>query len=290
MDVKAHDAAGQRCAPLRSRWSIVLLPALAGTGLLLGGCGTDTDAPPAEPPEAIHEAEADFELIPSPDVAPERPDARLGLTSPDDGERYQEGETVEVRFNLSGYTLDEATPGGEERGIARAPGQHIHLILNNDRYQALYDADEPVVFDDLPPGTHHFRAFPGTDWHESVKTPGAFAIRTIHVGDGEAAPRVDPDGPLLTYSRPVGEYAGADADSILVDFYLTGARLAEDGYRVRLTVNGMGEAMITEWRPYLLLGLPPGEHTVRLELLDPQGQVVPGEFNQAERTITVTEG
>lgn len=271
------------------RWASCLLPALAGFVLALSGCDPASDAPPEEAMDATV-AETGFELVPSPEVAPERPDARLGLTSPDDGERFEEGEIVEVRFSLSGYTLDEPTPGGDERGIARAHGQHLHLILNNEPYDALYDADEPVVFEDLPAGTHHFRAFPGTDWHESVKTPGAFAMRTIHVGDEEAAPRVDPDGPLLTYSRPVGEYAGADADSILVDFYLTGARLSEDGYRVRLTVDGLGEAMITEWRPYLLLGLPAGDHTVRLELLDPEGEIVPGEFNRAERTITVSDG
>ena len=31
--------------------------------------------------------------------------------------------------------------------------------------------------------------------------------------------------PLLTYSRPKGEYTGAGAESIMVDFYLTNATL-----------------------------------------------------------------
>jgi len=49
------------------------------------------------------------------------------------------------------------------------------------------------------------------------------------------AGEVDPAKPLLTYSRPKGEYKGEDADPIMIDFWLTGAKLKGDGgeYRVR---------------------------------------------------------
>jgi hypothetical protein len=266
-----------------------LTPAVVGTVFLTSvGCGTEDPAPVSDAPPPVVEAGAEFELVRSPDVAPERPDARVGIASPDEFERFDEGETVAVEFTLSGYQLEEETPGGAERGLARAPGQHLHVILNNERYEAIYDISDPVEFDDLPAGTHHLRAFPGTDWHESVKSPGAFVHRVIQVGEGEVEPRADLDAPLLTYSRPVGEYSGADADSVLVDFYLSGARLSTDGYRVRIAVEGLGEAMIDDWAPYLLLGLPEGEHTVRLELLDPDGVLVPGEFNRTERTITIS--
>ncbi len=251
--------------------------------LLVGAVGCADDPP--DPPTA------EFELVPSPEPAPEYPDARLGIALPEEGERFSEGEAVEVHLTLSGFEVGVATPEGEERGLARAgDGQHVHLILNNERYQAIYDVDGPVRFTGLPPGNHLLRAFPGTDWHESVKTPGAFALRTFHVGEGEREPVVQPDEPLLTYSRPVGEYAGADADSILVDFYLSGVRLSPEGYRVRLSIEGMGEALITEWTPHVLVGLPEGEHTLALELLDPDGMPVSGEFNRTERTITVRAG
>ena len=31
--------------------------------------------------------------------------------------------------------------------------------------------------------------------------------------------------PLLTYSRPKGDYKGADADAIMIDFWLMNAKL-----------------------------------------------------------------
>ena len=257
--------------------------------LLVAVAGCGDDAPDPDAADRVAPPVADFELVPSPEPAPEFPDARLGIALPEEGERFSEGETVEVSLTLSGFEVGAATPEGEERGLARAgDGQHVHLILNNERYRAIYDVDEPVRLTDLPPGDHLLRAFPGTDWHESVKTPGAFALRTFHVGEGEREPPVQPDEPLLTYSRPVGEYVGADADSILVDFYLSGVRLSPEGYRVRLSIEGMGEALITTWTPHVLVGLPEGDHTVTLELLDPDGAPVPGEFNRTERTITVS--
>lgn len=261
-----------------------------GVALALSGCGeADPGAERDEVERRAVPAETEgFQLVPSPDRGSEVADARLGFAAPEEGERFAVGEPVEVRFRLSGYELRVSTPGGDDRGIARAAdGQHIHLILNDQPYRAVYDAEEPQILDDLPEGTHVLRAFPGLDWHEAVKGPGAFARRVIHVGDGTVAPPAELDGPLLTYSRPVGEYEGPAADSILVDFHLSGVRLSPEGYRVRLTVDGMDSVLITDWSPYLLVGLPDGEHAIRLELLDPDGAAVPGAFNRAERTIQV---
>ena len=53
------------------------------------------------------------------------------------------------------------------------------------------------------------------------------------------AGRFDKSKPLLTYSRPKGEYKDADADAIMIDFWLSNAKLEGDGgeYRgvIRLT-------------------------------------------------------
>jgi hypothetical protein len=98
----------------------------------------------------------------------------------------------------------------------------------------------------------------------------------------------DPGAALLTYSRPKGTYEGADADSVMVDFYLTNVELGPDAHSVRLTVDDSLSFSITDWAPHYVLGLPDGEHTFRLELLDPAGTLVPGPFNSTERVITVS--
>ena len=277
---------------------------LAATLLVLSGCGND-DAPgeavegeaqlgPSEVVEVVGDVDPDsplagIELVRSEDVGPSYPNARIGFSSPDPGSRFDEGEPVEVGFSLSGFDLRVETPEGDERGIARAPdGQHIHFIVNDRSYQAIYDASEPLVLDDLPAGTHVLRAFPGRDWHESVKTPGALAQRLIVVGEDAAAyPPPEEWGPTLIYSRPQGEYEGAMADSILVDFVVSNARLTADGYRVRLTVNDERQFVMSEWAPHLLLGMPEGDHTLRLELLDPEGLIVQSPFHPIEREFQV---
>ena len=62
-------------------------------------------------------------------------------------------------------------------------GPHVHLILDNQPYQAIYDIEQPIILSDLTPGTHTLRAFPVRPWHESFKNDGAYAqeIGRAHV-------------------------------------------------------------------------------------------------------------
>ena len=98
--------------------------------------------------------------------------------------------------------------------------------------------------------------------------------------------------PLLTYSRPKGEYKDADADPIMIDFWLTGAKLKGDGgeYRVRYIVDDDDPKFIDKWEPIWLSGWINGKHTVRLELLDKDGKPVEnGGYNTTSREITVVK-
>lgn len=271
----------------RKVWlTTALLLWIVGAGPAACGEGERTPDEDVGPPGQT--TSSTVALVPSPDRGAGEPDARLGFRTPDEGARFEEGEAVQVALRVSGYDLGRPTPGGTDRGIARtSDGQHVHLVVNDEPYRAVYDTDEPVVLEGLPPGTHVLRAFPALDWHESVKSPGAFATRVIHVGDGEIERPPELDGPLLTYSRPVGEYRGAEADSVLVDFYLSGVRLSPEGFRVRLTLDEGSEWILTRWEPHLLVGLPEGEHTARLQLLNPDGVPVPGGLNRAERSIRI---
>lgn len=265
----------------------------------VGACQAD-DAPPGaadDPPAMGQVAEMGpvvdpetegIELVPSAETAPEVPGVGLRFASPQPGQRFEEGSAVEVELELEGYELGVPTPGGDERGLARTPdGQHVHLVLNDRSYEALYDLSEPVVLEDLPAGTHVLRAFPGRDWHESVKAPGALAQLTFVVGEGEMEWGQPSEwGPSLIYSRPQASYLGADADSVMVDFVLSGVDLAPDGYRVELELADRVFDM-DRWIPWILTGLPAGEHTLRMTLLDPDGNEVNAPLLPVERTIEI---
>jgi hypothetical protein len=198
------------------------------------------------------------------------------INSPEMGETVP-GPDVEVIFTLENYNVfyDSTTK----------KGQHIHFILDNQPYVPHYST-EPYLLKNLTPGTHTIRAFPSRAWHESIKDPTAFSMVTFKVqkADGKNSPR--PKAPLLTYSRPKGEYAGHAADSILVDYWVKNCKIGPKAYKVRLTVDGQKQ-ILTQWRPLWKTGLSMGEHEFALELLDRRGRLAPGPFNQTRRTITL---
>lgn len=249
------------------------------------------------------------------------------------------GSTVNVRLALSG-DLKGYKPGKDP---ATGLGNHIHVILDNEPYEAYYNLDQPFELRNVTAGRHTLRVFASRPWHESYKNSGSFQMVTFTVSGGGDASKptttatgqtmadnrnaananaananaananaaaspaparegkdlpgqpgavVDASKPILTYSRPKGEYKGADADAIMIDFWLTNAKLQGDGgeYRVRYSVDGGEQKFLDRWEPIWLAGWSAGAHKVRLELVDKSGNVVDnGGFNATERTITVVK-
>ncbi|MEP6911196.1 MAG: hypothetical protein ABI923_00485 [bacterium] len=233
------------------------------------------------------------------------------------------GSTVTVKLDLSG-DLKGYMP---HKDPATGKGNHIHVILDNQPYEAYYDLGQPFELRNLIAGKHTLRAFPSRPWHESYKNDDAFQMVSFTVkGGGDAAkptttntgqtmannnasatpttPRegkdmaqstagdVDPTKPLLTYSRPKGEYKGADADPIMIDFWVANAKLKGDGgeYRVRYIIDDDAPRFIDKWEPTWLSGWLSGKHTVRLELLGKDEMPVEnGGYNTTTREITVVK-
>lgn len=172
------------------------------------------------------------------------------------------------------------------------PGRHVHVILDNEAYIAVRDVGRPIDLNalvqenlhrELTPGTHVVRVFPSRAHHESVKTEGAFAVAMFHYQQATEGFSFDPEAPLLTYSRPKG--CNPPGERVLLDFYLTNVDLTS-GMRVRYVIDRL-QGDITEWTPHWIEGLRNGEHSVRLTLVDANGQPVPGPFNDTTRNFHV---
>ncbi|MGH9971971.1 MAG: hypothetical protein ACREBG_29845 [Pyrinomonadaceae bacterium] len=245
---------------------------------------------------------------------------QLKILSPVAGS-VAEGPVVAVRLSLSG-DLKGYRP---HKDPVTEKGNHIHVILDNEPYEAYYDLDQPFELRNVVAGKHTLSVFPSRPWHESYKNDGAFQLIAFTVKGGgdarkptttntgqimannnaagsSASPRegkqvgpitaadVDPTKPLLT--PPKGEYKGPEAEAIMIDFWLSNARLKGDGgeYRVRYIVDDDEPRFIDKWEPIWLSGWLNGKHTVRLELLgDDQFPVKNGDFNVTTREIVVTK-
>ncbi|WP_342342677.1 hypothetical protein ACOWPH_15875 [Anabaena sp. PCC 7938] len=168
-------------------------------------------------------------------------------------------------------------------------GPHLHVILDNQPYIAVYDLSQPLILPDLSAGTHTLRVFASRPWHESFKNEGAYAQTTFHLFTKTDDNNPDPNLPLLTYSRPNGSYG---AEPIMLDFYLTNAPLhivseenLEDSmsdWRIRCTIND--ESFILDrWQSVYLKGFKPGKNWVQLEFLDNQGNPVKNVFSSTVR-------
>ncbi len=223
---------------------------------------------------------------------------------------------LQISGDLKGYMphMDEATK----------TGNHIHVILDNQPYEAYYNLDHEFELRNVADGEHTLRVFPSRPWHESYKNDGAFQMIRFTVKNGGGDPSkpaitnsgqpmsnsnsaptpegkdmqrstagtVDPTKPLLTYSRPKGEYKGDDGTAIMIDFWLANAKLKGDGgeYRIRWSVDGSEPEYVDKWAPIWLTGWTAGKHSVKLELVDAAGNVVDnGGYNSTTREITVVK-
>lgn len=228
--------------------------------------------------------------------------------------------TVNVRLELSG-DLKGYKPMMD---LETKMGNHIHVILDNQPYEAYYNLDQHFELRNVADGEHTLRVFPSRPWHESYKNDGAFQMVRFTVKNGGAdvnkpattnsgqqmsnanakptpegkdmqnstAGAVDASKPLLTYSRPKGEYKGSDADAIMIDFWLANAELKGGGgaYRVRYSVDGGEPRYADNWQPIWLSGWTVGKHSIKLELVDEEGAVVEnGGYNSTTREITVVK-
>src|SRR6185503_5048725 len=233
------------------------------------------------------------------------------------------GSKVEVKLELMG-DLKGYMP---HKDPATQKGNHIHVILDNQPYEAYYELGQPFELRNVSEGRHTLRVFPSRPWHESYKNEGAFQMVEFTVkGGGDAskptttnagkvmasptvaagatparegkdfsasqAGKVDATKPLLTYSRPKGDYKGDEADPLMIDFWLSNAKLKGDGgeYQVRYAVDRAAPRTIDKWEPIWLSGWINGQHSIKLELLDKDGNVVDnGGYNTTTREINIAK-
>ena len=200
-------------------------------------------------------------------------EAKLTLNS------FNENDNNEFDFEVENYELGIQTENEFKFKLANsAKGQHIHFIVNNGPYSAHYSKNFQKKLKD---GNNIILAFLSRSHHESVKNPNAYVFTQI--GEGE---KIDMEKEYLFYSRPKGSYTGKDTERLLLDFYLVNTSISAEGNKVRVTIQDY-EFLIDEWAPYIIEGLPKGEISIKLELLNSFGELIENPFNPSVRKVTL---
>lgn len=198
---------------------------------------------------------------------------------------YKDGK-FDFTLGESSYELAAQTPDAGDKMCANSgKGQHIHLIIDDAPYAAKYSSSfEHKVAD----GEHYMLAFLSRSYHESIKTSEANLTKKVMIKDSSIIDMKDVDNKMLFYSRPKGTYVGKDTKKVMLDFYLNNLVLSEDGYKVEAKINGE-KHLINNWVPYYIAGLPIGENTIVLTLLDSDGSVVDTPLNPVSRKFNLKE-
>jgi hypothetical protein len=285
-----------------------------------GACGGDVPqeppraplAPPSEPPPAAATASAttqsasaeaaSADSAPPPREPTEPPALVQGTAAADPPKPYPTARIVAPKAGQL-IAADAAAEFAVKLDVTRwetaVGAAHVHLILDNRPYKAIYDTKAPMKLSELlggdaiSEGQHVLVAFPSRATHESVKTPGALSIVEFFVGKAKTKGDVDVKKPLLVYSRPKGDYKGDQADHILIDFQLANVKLAPQKEQVLVRVEGPGiEGSLTRsvesfGAPLYLDHARSGTYRITTTLLSARGEPMPGPWNATTREIKV---
>jgi len=198
-------------------------------------------------------------------------------------EIVKSGKKYNFSFDINNYDLGIQTKKEFDYDLANsAKGQHIHFILNNGPYSAQYDQNFNY---ELPDGNNVVLAFLSRSYHESVKNSDAYVLTQI--GDSN---KINLESEFLFYSRPKGTYEGLDTEKLLLDFYLVNTKLSATGNKVKLTIKQgtfTHQFLIDSWDAYYIEGLDKGDVTIKLELINNEGNLIETPFNPSERVVTL---
>jgi len=257
--------------------------------LLIASCGNESphsnqenekaDQPEIRPNdestiyEPFEEEKGEIKVVSAPQT--ERfSEAKLSLKAPAQNDLKPGLHSFE--FEVENYELKAQTAMRKKHSCANSDkGQHLHFILNNAPYRAEYS---PQFKAELSEGNNVVLAFLSRSFHESIKTQSAYVLKNFVIGDPFF--EFDENAPHLFYSRPKGQYKGAETKNILLDFYLINTELSKDGNQVRLSIDNT-QFMLPHWQAYFVQGLSKGKHDFRIELLDANGQLIEGPFNNS---------
>lgn len=265
--------------------------ALSAGALMATSCGEGSNNNETANTDTAAAAPAKEITLSDVPASPDFPDAQLTITSVTSEKKGTDSAKVTFNYGVKNYELKSQTAdAGGKACNNSAQGQHIHFIIDNKPYAALYEPKHEVT---VPLNSEHYvMSFLSRSYHESVKSKGAALVYHFKVdANGKLEKLAEPTTPMVFYSRPKGDYLGKDTENVLFDFYVWNTNLGAD-YKVNAKINSgdMEKTMdVTDWKPQFLHGLAMGKSSITLTLIDKDGKPVQGEMTTVTREFNLSQ-
>lgn len=221
--------------------------------------------------------------------SPEFENAELTLRNANATLIGKDSTKVAFAFDVKNYNLKNQTSDAANKQCNNSDkGQHIHFIMDNKPYVALYEPKHEITL--AKNSEHYLMCFLSRSYHESIKTKGAAFVFHFKIDENGKLVKLDePKTPMLFYSRPKGDYLGKDTTNLLLDFYVWNASLGND-FKVKAnfkneTTGQSKEATIDTWQAMFIEHMGTGKASVSISLTDKDGKAIEGPMTSATRNI-----
>ena len=265
---------------------------LIGLALLIGPVSPSLAAPwgkqRAEPSSASGAASLLQEVAP-PGAAQQLSDQlrgkqpQLSVVSPKPGSQVPTGEWT-LQLQLDDWPVLESSELGA--------GPHVVVQLDQQEPQRIFARDSKglisVVMPALTPGSHHVSAFAALPWGEAAAGKKARVQWQLYRGLATPEALPDLDAPQLVAVAPQQLAAGA---AVPINWFLFNAPLqhlrdGDEQWRLRLSLDG-SSVVLDRAQSLWLKPLKAGEHFLKLELLDGDGNPLQPAFNSLVQELNV---
>jgi|GEM_PF-53714 len=271
----------------------IAIVALSLSGLMMASCNggkpadnrSTQDSVKPMPPVALAKVS----------TSPDFPDASLAIKGVKAEKVGKDSAKVSFEFLVKNYELKAQTADNGSKVCNNSDkGQHIHFILDNAPYKALYEPTNDVT---LANGTEHYlMAFLSRSYHESIKAPKAAVVYHFKIDEkGNLKKLDDPKTPMVFYSRPKGDYMGKDTTNVMLDFYVWNGTLS-DSLKVKADIvnetypDRKLTTTIDKWESNFIQNLGTGKCKVSLSLVDKDGKTIEGPQTGTSREFNLTAG
>lgn len=187
-------------------------------------------------------------------------------------------------LQISGLEMGAETKDAASKAIAQSEnGQHVKLVLDNSDAVEVSSTQYSAPLSD---GQHYILAAPARSYHEISREKDACYTTFVDVKEGKIVHEWDLPEPTLFFVSPKGPIVGADAKRVLLDFYTANCTIGKDAF-IELYINGEYKYLNKD-EPMYLEGLPFGQNTIAMKLVDHLGEQIAGK-QTAIRKVVILE-